>query len=140
MCSAQHTCRRCDKTLIKRKKKAQKMKKSKKLLLLLGLGALAYTVLKVLLLFSQTYFVIIYELLAGVPFIVYVCIVRGRIGTPPSEDMLPSAWSQEEKQLYLSQLNEQRKKGKICMNIAFPFIMALLMAAITEIYLPMLMK
>ncbi len=115
------------------------MKKSKKLLILLGLGVLAYALLKVLLLLDQTYFVIVYELLAGVPIIVYVCIVRGRVGTPPSEDMLPSEWTPEEKKLFLKQAKERHEKGKICMSIAFPFIVALAVALITEWYLPMLM-
>ncbi len=117
----------------------KKPKNSQKLLILIGLGVLAYALLKIMLILEQTYFVIVYELLAGVPIIVYVCIVRGRLGTPPTEEMLPSAWTKEEKQLYLSQLHEQRKKGKVCMNAAFPFIMALIAALVTEIYFPMLM-
>ncbi len=115
-------------------------KKSKKLLTLLALGIVAYGILKAMLSLGQTYFWIVYELLAGVPFIVYICIVRGRVGKPPTEEMLPDTWTLAEKRLFIEQTKEQHRKGKICMNIAFPFLMALLVAVVTEWYIPMLRR
>ncbi len=101
---------------------------------------LAYALLKIMLLLGQRYFVIIYELIAGIPLIVYVCIVRGQLGAPPTEDMLPSEWSQEEKIRFISQAKARREKGKVCMNISLPFIIALAAALVSEIYYPMFMK
>ncbi len=114
------------------------MEKLKKVAPLLALGVLAYAFLKAMLVLGNDIFVIIYELLAGVPIIVYICIVRGRVGTPPSEEMLPSEWTSDEKKLFLKQIKEQREKGKICIRIAFPFILALIVAVLTEMYIPML--
>ncbi len=110
----------------------------KKTITMLSLGILAYVVLKVMLLLDQRYFIIFYELFAGIPIIVYVCIVRGRTGVLPKREQLPDEWTDDEKTLFLSQETERRKRGKICLYIAFPFIIALIVALLTEYYIPVI--
>ncbi len=109
----------------------------KKALLLLLIGIAAYAVLKTLLLYEQRYFWIIYELAAGIPIIVYIVIVRGRIGSLPTPEELSDAWSDEQKTEFLSNEKRLRDRGRVCLYIAFPFIFALMIAVITEYYIPL---
>lgn len=100
-------------------------------------GIFAYGILKALLIYEQRYFWIIYELAAGLPIIAYIIIVRGRLGTLPLPEELPPAWSDEEKAEFLANEKRARAKGRPCLYIALPFIFALMIAVITEYYIPM---
>lgn len=118
--------------------KYQKVKfQWKKALLMLAAGILAYGVLKALLTLEQRYFWIIYELAAGIPIIIYIINVRGRLGTLPLPEELPPSWSDEEKTAFLDNERTIRKRGRPCLYTAFPFIFALMIAVITEYYIPM---
>lgn len=110
----------------------------KKALLMILAGILAYGILKALLIYEQRYFWIIYELAAGLPIIAYIIIVRGRLGTLPLPEELPPAWSDEEKTDFLENEKRIRNKGRPCLYTAFPFIFALMIAVITEYYIPLI--
>ena len=110
----------------------------KKALLMLAAGIVAYGVLKALLTFELRYFWIIYELAAGIPIIIYIIIVRGRLGTLPLPEELPPSWSDEEKTAFLDNEKLVRRRGRPCLYTAFPFIFALMTAVITEYYIPMI--
>lgn len=102
----------------------------------LGIGFLLYAVLKVLLLLDLRIFFVIYELLAGIPIIAYVIVVRGRMGKTPTPEELPEDWSPAEKQAFIDEENALKKKGRPLIMVALPLIIAIMMAFITEYFFP----
>ena len=123
-------------------KKLEKVKfRWKHSLVLIALGILAYVILRVVLEIGPRYsFVIwfIYEGIAAVAVIAYVIIVRGNLSSKPiTEDMLPEEWSFKEKADYLALDKVRREKGKKFLYIALPFIIAVMMGILSEIWWPM---
>lgn len=108
----------------------------KKALLLIGAGVLAYTALKVLLIYDQRYFFIVFEIAASIPILAYIIVVRGRLGKTPKPEELPTEWSDKEKQDFINDENAKKKKGKPLLYVAFPFLMAVMIAFVTEYFIP----
>ena len=115
-----------------------KKPKLKKLLIMLGIAMLFFAVLKVFIELGHLWMFIAYELLGAIPIIVYVIIVRGRMGKIPLPEELPDEWSEEEKQTFIATEKQRKEDGKIYLYIAFPFIAAVLIAFVTEFYIPMI--
>lgn len=116
----------------------EKKRRIKKALILLSISMVAYAVLKVFLTLGYLFVFIIFELLAAIPVIVYVIIVRGRMGKLPRPEELPDSWSEEEKYRFLETEKQRKKDGQIYLYLAFPFIAAVFIAFVTEFYLPMI--
>ena len=112
--------------------------KIKKAIFLLGISLIAFTVLKILLEFGHLWAFVLFELLGGIPIIIYVVIVRGRMGKIPRPEELPDNWSEDEKMVFIATEKQRKKDGQIYIYIAFPFIAAVLIGFITEFYVPML--
>ena len=115
-----------------------KKPKLKKALILFGIGMVAFAVLKVLLELGYLWAFIVFELLGAIPIIVYVVIVRGRMGKIPLPEELPEQWSEAEKLSFIETEKRRKADGKIYLYIAFPFIAAVLVAFVTEFYIPMI--
>ncbi|MBQ9117002.1 MAG: hypothetical protein IJY04_08250 [Clostridia bacterium] len=115
--------------------------KWKRSLMLVGLGILAYLILRLLLEFEVPYAFVtwfVYEGIAGVSVIAYVITVRGNLSsTPTLESDLPREWSDMQKHEYLELEAERRKRGKKFLYIAVPFIFAVMMGMVSEIWWPM---
>jgi len=116
----------------------EKKKKLKTALILLGIAAVLYAALKILLDEGYLWVFVAYEIAASIPIIVYVIIVRGRLGKLPLPDELPEEWSESEKLEFLETEKQRRKDGKVYLYIATPLIIAILVAFVTEFYLPMI--
>lgn len=114
-----------------------KKPKLKKALILFGVALVAYAILKVMLELGYLWTFVVFELLGAIPIIVYVIIVRGRMGKLPLPEELPDEWSEQEKQVFLATEKQRKKDGEIYLYIAFPFIAAVLIGFVTEFYLPM---
>jgi len=110
----------------------------KKLLIMLGIAMVAYAVLKVFLELGYLWIFIVFELCGAIPIIVYVIIVRGRMGKLPRPEELPDSWSESEKQTFIATEKQRKEDGKIYLYIAFPFIAAVLIGFVTEFYFPMI--
>lgn len=110
--------------------------KWKKALLLFGIGALLYAVLKVFLLMDLRIFFVIYEILAGIPIIAYVIVVRGRLSKTPLPEELPDDWSPAEKQAFIDEENALKQKGRPFLYVALPLIIAVMMAFVSEYFIP----
>lgn len=122
--------------------KLEKIKfKWKRSLALIALGILAYVIMRIILELDFRYsFVIwfVYEGIAAVAVIAYVIIVRGNLSSKPiTEDMLPSEWSAKEKSDYIKLDAQRRARGKKFLYIAFPFIVAVMMGIVSEIWWPL---
>ena len=115
-----------------------KKPKIKKLLIMLGIAMIAYAFLKVMLELGFLWMFIAFELLGAIPIIVYVIIVRGRMGKLPLPEELPDEWSEEEKHTFIATEKQRKEDGKVYLYIAFPFIAAVLIAFVTEFYIPMI--
>lgn len=116
----------------------EKKRKLKKALILLIISAVAYAVLKLILELGYLWIFIVFEICAAIPIIVYVIIVRGRMGKLPLPEELPDTWSDDEKMRFLETEKQRKKDGRIYLYIAFPLIVAILVAFVTEFYLPMI--
>jgi uncharacterized membrane protein len=116
----------------------QKKTKLKKILIMLGIAMIAFAILKILLELGYLWAFIVFELLGGIPIIAYIIVVRGRMGKSPLPEELPDEWSEDEKQSFLATEKQRKEDGKIYLYIAFPFISAVLIAFITEFYIPMI--
>ena len=110
--------------------------KWKKALLLFGSGILLYAILKVFLVLDLRIFFVIYELLAAIPIIAYIIVVRGRLGNAPKPEELPDDWSDAEKQAFIEEEAALKKKGRPLLFVAFPILIAVMMAFITEYFIP----
>ena len=110
--------------------------KWKQALKYLGIGFLLYAVLKVLLLLDLRIFFVVYEILAGIPIIAYVIVVRGRMGKTPTPEELPDDWSPAQKQAFIDEENSLKKKGRPLLMVALPLLIAIMMAFITEYFFP----
>ena len=115
--------------------------KWKRSLLLIAIGVVAYVVLRLILELGGSYsFAVwfVYEGVAAATVIAYVITVRGNLSSKPiTHDMLPAEWDDGQKKKYIELDAERRKKGKIFLYIAFPFILAVMMAMLTEIWWPL---
>lgn len=109
----------------------------KRALLLIFIGIVAYAVLKAMLDSGKRYFWIIYELAAGVAIIGYIIKVRGRLGNIPKMHELPSTWTEEEKTSFLDEVTSQRKNAEPWLRTVFIFVFALMIACVTEYYIPL---
>ena len=100
-----------NKTMQERKLERVKFKWKRSLIMILC-GVILYAVLKLILNLDLTYsFVVwfVYEGIGGVAVIAYVITVRGDLSSkPPTEDMLPDAWSEKEKYDYLKLCMKRR--------------------------------
>ncbi len=110
----------------------------KKILIMLAVAMVAYAVLKVFLTLGHLWVFIVFELCAGIPLIVYVIIVRGRMGKLPLPEELPDSWSESEKLEFIATEKQRKESGKIYLYIAFPFIAAVLVGFVSEFYIPMI--
>ena len=122
--------------------KLEKVKfKWKRSLILIAVGILAYVIMRVILELDFKYsFVVwfVYEGIAAVGVIAYVVTVRGNLSSRPlTEDMLPDDWSPSEKAEYIRLDSERRARGKKYLYIAFPFIVAVMIGIVTEIWWPL---
>ena len=115
--------------------------KWKRSLIMILCGVILYAVLKLILNLDLTYsFVVwfVYEGIGGVAVIAYVITVRGDLSSkPPTEDMLPDAWSEKEKYDYLKLCMKRRAAGKKFLYVAIPFIFAVMAAIVSEVWWPM---
>ena len=129
-----------DKTMQERKLERVKFKWKRSLIMILC-GVILYAVLKLILNLDLTYsFVVwfVYEGIGGVAVIAYVITVRGDLSSkPPTEDMLPDAWSEKEKYDYLKLCMKRRAAGKKFLYVAIPFIFAVMAAIVSEVWWPM---
>ena len=114
--------------------------KWKKALGIFGIGALLYVILKVLILLDLRIFFVVYEVIASVIMIAYVIVVRGRMGKTPSPEELSDTLSPAEKQAFIDEENALKKKGRPLLMVALPFIVAIMMAFITEYFYPIYLK
>lgn len=119
----------------KEKAKGSRLKRA---LPLLGLSAVAYAVLKIFIELGHLWVFVLFEIIASVPIIVYVILVRGRMGRLPLPEELPDSWSEAEKNSFIATEKQRRSTARPCLYIAFPFIVAVLVAFVTEYYLPMI--
>ncbi len=110
----------------------------KKTLILLVIAMAAYTVLKVFIELGYLWVFIIFELCAAIPILVYIIIVRGRLGKLPPPEELPDSWSEDEKLRFLAAEKQRKDDGRIYLYIAFPFIAAVLVGFVSEFYIPMI--
>jgi len=110
--------------------------KWKKALLLFGSGVLLYVILKIFLVLDMRIAFVIYEILASIPVIVYIIVVRGRLGNTPKPEELPDDWSDAQKQSFIDEENALKKKGRPLLFIAFPLIISVMIAFITEYFIP----
>ena len=110
--------------------------KWKKALGIFGIGALLYVILKVLILLDLRIFFVVYEVIASAIMIAYVVVVRGRMGKTPPPEELPDDWSPAQKQAFIDEENALKKKGRPLLMVALPFIVAIMMAFITEYFYP----
>ena len=110
--------------------------KWKKALLLFGSGVVLYAILKIFLVLDMRIAFVIYEILASIPVIVYIIVVRGRLGNTPKPEELPDDWSDAQKQSFIDEENALKKKGRPLLFIAFPLLIAVMMAFITEYFIP----
>lgn len=115
-----------------------KKPKLKKVLLMLAIALASYTVLKVFIELGYLWMFIVFEICGAIPILVYVVIVRGRMGKLPLPEELPDSWSEEEKQIFLATEKQRKEDGKIYLYIAFPFIAAVLVGFVSEFYIPMI--
>ncbi|MBR2460363.1 MAG: hypothetical protein IKB34_03955 [Clostridia bacterium] len=123
----------------------QKVKfKWKRSLIMLALGILAYVILRLLLASDLDYgFAVwfVYEGIAGVCVIAYVITVRGNLSSTPTLPIdLPADWSEAEKSRYIEIEAERRRRGKKFLYIALPFIFAVMMGILSEIWWPMVQE
>ena len=123
-------------------RKLEKVKfKWKRSLIMIGCAVLLYGIMKLFLTldFDYSYLVwFIYEGIAGVSMLAYVITVRGDLSSkPPTEDMLPSDWSDKQKYDYIKLSLKRRAAGKKFLYVAIPFIFAVMAAMISEIWWPM---
>ena len=129
-----------NKTMQERKLERVKFKWKRSLIMILC-GVILYAVLKLILNLDLTYsFVVwfVYEGIGGVAVIAYVITVRGDLSSkPPTEDMLPDAWSEKEKYDYLKLCMKRRAAGKKFLYVAIPFIFAVMAAIVSEVWWPM---
>ena len=129
-----------NKTMQERKLERVKFKWKRSLIMILC-GVILYAVLKLILNLELTYsFVVwfVYEGIGGVAVIAYVITVRGDLSSkPPTEDMLPDAWSEKEKYDYLKLCMKRRAAGKKFLYVAIPFIFAVMAAIVSEVWWPM---
>lgn len=119
----------------KEKTKGSRLKRA---LPLLGLSAVAYAVLKIFIELGHLWVFVFFEIVASVPIIVYVVMVRGRMGKIPLSEELPDSWSEAEKAEFIATEKQRKSTARPCLYIAFPFIVAVLVAFITEYYIPMI--
>ena len=117
---------------------APKKPKLKKVLLMLAIALVAYTVLKVFVELGYLSAFLVFEICGAIPILVYVVIVRGRMGKLPLPEELPDSWSEEEKLTFLATEKQRKEDGKIYLYIAFPFIAAVLIGFVSEFYLPLM--
>ncbi len=110
--------------------------KWKKALLLFGSGVVLYAILKIFLVLDMRIAFVIYEILASIPVIVYIIVVRGRLGNTPKPEELPDDWTDAQKQSFIDEENALKKKGRPLLFIAFPLLIAVMMAFITEYFIP----
>ena len=129
-----------NKTMQERKLERVKFKWKRSRIMILC-GVILYAVLKLILNLDLTYsFVVwfVYEGIGGVAVIAYVITVRGDLSSkPPTEDMLPDAWSEKEKYDYLKLCMKRRAAGKKFLYVAIPFIFAVMAAIVSEVWWPM---
>ena len=103
--------------------------KWKRSLIMIGVGILAYVILRLFLVSGLEYgFAVwfVYEGIAGVAVIAYVITVRGNLSSTPTlyED-LPADWSDERKDEFLCLEAKRRAAGKKFLYIAVPLLLRL---------------
>jgi hypothetical protein len=129
-----------NKTMQERKLERVKFK-WKRSLIMIGFAVLLYGILKLFLTLDLEYSFLtwfIYEGIAAVTVIAYVITVRGDLSSkPPSVDMLPADWSEKQKYDYVKLALKRRAKGKKFLYVAIPFIFAVMVGIVSEIWWPM---
>lgn len=111
--------------------------KWRKALIMLALSAPAYAILKLFLSYDIELIWIIYELLIGIPMLCYLIFVRGNLSPRKmTPDMLSDTLNEQQKQEYIELDWSRKQKGKKFIYIALPFVFALMVAIVTEIYIP----
>lgn len=104
------------------------------LLLLCALAIAVFRVFKELGWVSYLVVLIVYGVISLVMGLWYVIRNRGFVGKKITEDMLPSEWDEEEKENFLNDLNERRKKSKWMMLVIIPMIATFLFEAV-DVYM-----
>lgn len=129
------------KTAIKNQPLEKTKFKWKQALGLIALGLLAYIILRAVLSLGLKYDWIVwfvYEGIGGLAVLIYVVIVRGDLSSkPPTVDMLPNDWTVERKEKYVALALERRRRGKKLLYIALPFIIAVMLGIVSEIWWPL---
>ena len=104
------------------------------LLLLCALAIAVFRVLKELGWVSYLVVLIVYGVISLVMGLWYVIYNRGFVGKKITDDMLPVEWTKEEKDNFLNDLTERRKKSKWMMLVIIPMIATFLFEAV-DVYM-----
>lgn len=99
----------------------KKIPKKKLLILLISL-VFFFSVYQIAIYFEFIFVLHAYCIAAGTLAVVYILINRGML-SPPDKDRLPEDWSEEKKEVFISEQTERKKKSSVLLYFLIPIIL-----------------